>query len=590
MSSTSSFSYRRALCSIACVLSSGILVHAAPIDSRAAPQFLTPGTANLSGNRTSPQFLKQGVAGQNTPFSSVWPPGNVPLLHHGGDSKSQSNPKDPEQPQSVNPKTEGPNSTLGSVKENLEAMLMLIDSDAEQRFVASDLDTVTSFGSNDEIQSNKALSDMVDKVFTSDSAEPGNDGWVATYADFLIEAGKSDSGSNSTAQFAVIQQYYSAWTNVQSDLKTITDAYQKETGKNVSNIGINMASAPIDDPTSRAELEKFAQSAAEKGSGAYNKSSWETYMKDNKTLTGLTPKFQELNMAIQVAYQGNFLKELEAAIFNFSMIVGGVADSSSAKYAPAWSATIVNTTAVSSKDADDLQANLDNSLHDATVSNTSFASSINDEAPPSTSAKASQAKSTSGSSARALRFRAVTSASAPAQTSKGSSMTASAKAPAHTPQKGKALAGSKKTSSALNVAAADDSKNGTAHSGDDVLAGVSTGNLTGTMMLVRFQAGAWKNDIGQFIQFAAKDQPDIMAKYFGSGTTGNGPLGREWTHAILVTTYKPNSTDLQTVQLLGMVWGVLPELAQAGSSSSSTNQTSGAQKPKSGKQTGNQKP
>jgi hypothetical protein len=543
MISSPSCSYRQALCIITSILSFSLTSYAAPIANRAFNDLLTNGNSLLNHSLlTSGKSLLQS---NGQPFlhmanSSIDPfAKDSPLVHHPGSLNLQNVTKG-DNAETANSTTNVP---LVSVKDNLVAMLKLIDAEAQQRFVAADLNTVTAFGTSDEVASNKALSEMVDKAFQADPSQPGDNGWVDTYAKFLVEAGETNM-PNSTTQLNDIQQYYTAWSAIQADLQVITNAYQKGTGKNVTNIGVSVDSAPVNTPTTTTELEKWAESATQSGSGGYNSTEWKQYLADNKTLTQLTPGFQKLNTSIQVAYQGNLLKALTAAVFNYSMIVSGDPGDQSAVYAPAWSATIINTTSVSSTDAKDLQANIEGSLGDGTVSNTSFASSVNNEAPPSTSA-ALQTTPTP----RAFRYRRDNNRNRTQQQHPASH--------SHQPLKKASTA-----SSALNVAAADNSKNGTKGGGDgDSLSGVSTANLTGTMMLLHFQPGAWINGIGGYIDYARSDQPGVYGKYFGNGTTPDGPLSREWTHAILVTTYKPNSTDLQTVQLIGLVWDYLPGIS-----------------------------
>ncbi|KIK67909.1 hypothetical protein GYMLUDRAFT_238095 [Collybiopsis luxurians FD-317 M1] len=540
MISSSSYCYRQALCFITAVLSFGLTSSAAPIATRnllsngndlLSHSLLSNGKSLLQNNNSVFLHANNGPV---DPFAKV-----TPLAHRPGALNLQNATKGGE---TSNATTNVP---LVSVKDNLAAMLKLIDPNAENRFVAADLDTATAFGSSDEVASNQALSEMVDKAFQADPSKPGNDGWVDTYAKFLVEAGETNM-PNSSAQLSAIQKYYTAWSAVQADLQVITNAYQKGTGQNITNIGVSVPSA-VQHPTSTQELEKWAQSSAQSNFGAYNSTEWNKYLADNKTWTELIPSFQELNTSIQAAYQGNLLKALNTAVFNYSMIVSGEAGSGAAVYAPAWSATIINTTSVSGADAKDLQANIDASLRDGTASNTSFASSVNNEAP-STSA-APQTTSTSRPSSRAVFIRAEND-------NNRNRHNQPPPASSH-----KALKKASHASSALNVAAAKNSKNGTNTShDDDNLSGVSTANLTGTMMLLRFQAGAWKNGLGSYMDFARADRPEVFSKYFGGDGNSSAPLSREWTHALLVTTYKPNSTDLQTVQLIGLVWDYLPGL------------------------------
>ncbi|KAJ3825112.1 hypothetical protein F5880DRAFT_1730484 [Lentinula raphanica] len=74
------------------------------------------------------------------------------------------------------------------------------------------------------------------------------------------------------------------------------------------------------------------------------------------------------------------------------------------------------------------------------------------------------------------------------------------------------------------------------------------------------QEGAWANNRAAFLPFISQHHPDIYQKYFGNGTTGDGILGRRWTHVLLLVTVKANSTEIETSEVVGMVYGVIPGL------------------------------
>ncbi|KAJ3719067.1 hypothetical protein DFJ43DRAFT_1159373 [Lentinula guzmanii] len=83
---------------------------------------------------------------------------------------------------------------------------------------------------------------------------------------------------------------------------------------------------------------------------------------------------------------------------------------------------------------------------------------------------------------------------------------------------------------------------------------------TASLFAMSLQEGAWSNNRADFLQFIAQYHPDIYQKYFGNGTTGDGSLGKHWTHIFLLVTVKANSTEIETSEVVGMVYNVLPGL------------------------------
>jgi hypothetical protein len=104
----------------------------------------------------------------------------------------------------------------------------------------------------------------------------------------------------------------------------------------------------------------------------------------------------------------------------------------------------------------------------------------------------------------------------------------------------------------------------------DFLADVPDIPLQGNLMLLSLNEGSWANQRDDFINYARREHPDIAQKYFGNGTSGSGPIGRHWTHMVLITLTKPNSTELASVQILGKVYDVLPVLKSNSTAPSNT--------------------
>jgi hypothetical protein len=83
-----------------------------------------------------------------------------------------------------------------------------------------------------------------------------------------------------------------------------------------------------------------------------------------------------------------------------------------------------------------------------------------------------------------------------------------------------------------------------------------------TFMLLDLQEGSWADGRDGYIHAARLTVPDIADKYFGSGWSGSGPLGRRWTHLMLRTSVSQvnGTTQVGEVELFGKVYGLLPEL------------------------------
>jgi len=79
-------------------------------------------------------------------------------------------------------------------------------------------------------------------------------------------------------------------------------------------------------------------------------------------------------------------------------------------------------------------------------------------------------------------------------------------------------------------------------------------------MVFTITPGSWYDDLASSVAFAAKERPDVAEKYFGKGSSGMGPIGRIWTHVVVLTTDDPDTLGLDSVQVLGKVWDVLPAL------------------------------
>lgn len=116
-------------------------------------------------------------------------------------------------------------------------------------------------------------------------------------------------------------------------------------------------------------------------------------------------------------------------VYNLSMLIGGTVNSSSALYRPAWSATIIDTSMLNTSDIQQVQQNLSGGLGNST--NSTIETSINSEAPKSTSASLSTTISVGNATSATAHSSAATGSSS-AGTSASPSASASASSPSST--------------------------------------------------------------------------------------------------------------------------------------------------------------
>ncbi|KAJ3766089.1 hypothetical protein FB446DRAFT_414891 [Lentinula raphanica] len=327
------------------------------------------------------------------------------------------------------------------------------------------------------------------------------------------------------------------------------------------------------------------------------------------------------------------------AIFNLSMITAGDPSSSSAQYSAAWSATIINSASVVVSGIGD---NLDNGFRDGTTNSTTYAMSINNEAPASTSVGSSSTSSSysisptqisdssfgtitqSTSTSTSTPFPSATLTSGPARRSRLRRAKISPKSPiqrralaasnalliaasagsssetqttsTHADSNSLSLPGMKQAASAASFVEEPDAENitfvplsststqtsfsssATSVTGvpnptnmntSDPLSNVPDVPLqtTASLFAMSLQEGAWANNRAAFLPFISQHHPDIYQKYFGNGTTGDGILGKRWTHILLLVTVKADSAEIETSEVVGMVYGVVPGLTPVQGSS-----------------------
>ncbi|KAJ7096386.1 hypothetical protein C8R44DRAFT_376748 [Mycena epipterygia] len=416
-----------------------------------------------------------------------------------------------------------PPSLPPTIKQQLNTTLSKLSPGAIDRWVTAEPISSTSLGSDDPTQSNADLASLVDKMFTNDSSIPGRDSWVDTYLNFLIEAGNTNV--TQTQENTLFTNYNNATTAFATAQVKLVQAYEDANPNNVTYVGVNIYNASKIDPLSLKVIEHWGS----QGNGSYSKDDYADYIELNKTLTNVTAQYNELSETIQVAFQGYQYKlTLNTAppIFNLSMVVGGQISSTDVEIVPAWAATIINNTDIAPSAVNQLPANLTTNITASASSSVSQrTSSVSRSSATSHAARSTPSQGRGFSSIKSVAKNQTNTDKSPITPSSGWS---SSKSVAHSPA-------------------------------PDPLGGISN-TLKGNLMVFSVQPGKWASDLASNVEWAMKERPEVVEKYFGKGNSGMGPIGRWWTHVILLTTYNPNTTVLDSAQVLGKVWNVLPIL------------------------------
>ncbi|KAJ7733730.1 hypothetical protein DFH07DRAFT_131552 [Mycena maculata] len=259
-------------------------------------------------------------------------------------------------------------------------------------------------------------------------------------------------------------------------------------------------------------------------------------------------------------------------IFNLSMVVGGqvssvdITDPGDVRVVPAWGATITNNSIIPPSAVQNLPANL-------TTNGTSTSASASHSALPSASSSVvnSRPVSSVANSASAQVVRSTASqkqarafspinAVAKDQSDQSSQTPSSPSSPSpQPPAASSSIKGIQHTVSSGNDTTPSSSASAAMPSTTDPLGNIPN-TLKGNLMMFSINPGSWADDLASNVAFAVKERPDVTAKYFGNGTNGMGPIGQIWTHICVITTDDPSTPGLNTVQVLGKMWDVLPAL------------------------------
>ncbi|KAJ6609852.1 hypothetical protein B0H10DRAFT_451758 [Mycena sp. CBHHK59/15] len=429
-----------------------------------------------------------------------------------------------------------------TIKQQLNKTLANLSPGAIDRWVTADPISITSLGSGDPTESNADLSRLVDHMFTDDPSKPGRDSWVDTYVDFLIEMG--DTNITETQENNLFVNFNNATTAFAKAQVKLVQAYEDASPNNITFVGVNIFNVSRIHPLSLKVIETWGS----QGNGSYSKSDFDDYVKLNNTLTDVKAQYLALSQSVQLAFEGNQYKislNSPPAIFNLSMVVGGQVSSPNAQVAPAWGATIINNSIIVQEAAQQIAASL-----------TKLLGSLPSASPSTVLSHSSSSVSKSSGSTTAHATRATT---APSQRRGLGVVKAVAKntiTTNHSSNSSSPTTGAKASSTS-----ASSNANSTSTSTSSVpLGDVPNTPLKGNLMILSVQPGHWADDLASSVEFAAKQRPDVSEKYFGKDSSGMGPIGRIWTHICILTTDNPDTPGLDSVQVLGKVWDVLPAL------------------------------
>ncbi|GAW01469.1 hypothetical protein LENED_003067 [Lentinula edodes] len=335
----------------------------------------------------------------------------------------------------------------------------------------------------------------------------------------------------------------------------LVQAYKAAKNESTTNIGVQLSSGQLIDALTMRTVDEWAASAfngSDSGEGSshsgFDSKDYTNYLSLNASYTKILPKYNKLETANKIASEGWLLREMinqSPAIFNLSMITSGDPSSLSAHYSPAWSAIIINRSriqrrALAASNALLLAASADSTSARTTSSGKNAGKTAGKYASlPGMKEVASAANfAAEPDVADAVSFAPLLSTSTLTQTSSSSSTTS------------------------VNGVLKPNAPNAS-----DPLSGIPDVPLqtTSSLFAMTLQEGAWSNNRLEFLKFIAQNHPEIYRKYFfgnasGNGTTGDGPLGKHWTHIFLLVTVKANSTEIETSQVVGMVYDVLPGL------------------------------
>ncbi|KAJ6498055.1 hypothetical protein C8R47DRAFT_1068950 [Mycena vitilis] len=429
-----------------------------------------------------------------------------------------------------------------------------ISQDAPQRWVTTEGISSTNIGGSDPGLSNKDLEKAVNTVFGNGSSHQT---WVETYWQFLVHAGNSSASRELMKNVTANQNVYA------TEQVKLVRAYGAAHPGNVSYVGVNVTNLVLVPAIDIAQMEDWASSGAavnctsgasanltsrtvgnstsstfnatssssgnstSGGSGNCNYDSDGPYTADDYKKYSAArnhwmvyeSEYQKSGFTSQMAFKGYALERTfqgvqPIGIFNLSMDTGG--SGAYTDFVPAWRATVVGWGAKNSTSYQALESNLGGGLSDST-------SNITDSLDLGAGLDGRDGHRTRRLSAGFGALQFVAQGLKPVQSDSPSAPVSEAAAAAP------AVASTDPLDQPL-----PDSQ---------------------TLMLLRLQEGTWADKRAEFIQWTRENTPDLVDSYFGPENSGSGPIGRHWTHLVLIVN---TDTPQTSAQLLGNVYEVVP--------------------------------
>ncbi|KAF9031518.1 hypothetical protein BDZ89DRAFT_1037462 [Hymenopellis radicata] len=317
---------------------------------------------------------------------------------------------------SAQPSATGKDPVPPSLKEQLRTLLNdKIGDGADERWVTASPIITTPFAGPDVVESNAALANFVRAPFPESFEDDDDEGvtinsrattagetWFDTYLDFLFEVGEQATKESFVEQNKIVSQWFKCTEKrsaLEAKLVQAYDEAHKKDDDDEPSVGVDVKEKVDEDKARRAQPDEDAGSdkdkdketddddgdkvadnvltalkkllppsledkekwaAAGKGAPDYTKKNYAAYNEAKDACEELRPEYQKLSLASYITAQAFYFDERTTSSpgeVGLSMLTGGEAGPM-AQYAPAWNATIVDTTTLDDKAADTLKKNL----------------------------------------------------------------------------------------------------------------------------------------------------------------------------------------------------------------------------------------
>ncbi|KAJ7102574.1 hypothetical protein B0H15DRAFT_943476 [Mycena belliarum] len=429
-----------------------------------------------------------------------------------------------------------------------------IGPDALEHWVTSDVAS-TEIGSSDPGRSNADLSKTVNTAFGGGNWSHKT--WVETYLDFLIEGGGNATVTD--AENKTFTDYMNSTKMWAAEQVNLVRAYVSAHPGNVTYVGIDIANVSRVDGLDMEVMKAWGEAGGDCTSGAggnitsstnstsnlplardnnstasdnctYAAEDYAKFLSAASTHFDLQGEIAKFSTQVQMPLRGYQLRQIfpNLGIFNLSMDTGG--EGTSTRFDPAWTATIIGISR--SVSVQDIAENLDDGPGESTSNNTDRGVIIGGLPKRGTSFRSAKGFGSLQFIANGIHPTTTTTAVNTPPVSKVHTPAAAAAAPAPAP------ASNSPDSDPLNQPLPDDE----------------------SFVLLSLQEGSWADRRGDYITYAREHAPDVLDKYFGRNGTGSGPIGRRWSHLVLLmnSSNKNGTSTAVLAKTFGMVYETLP--------------------------------